>query len=225
MHFLDIKNKREYKDMKLITKGLMNKGFEVKEGNRTLQINWFASAEYFDTEGIVEIEFSQKLKPFLLQLKNCFTSYEFGLIKNMKGQYSIRIHDLLKQYEKIPSKSRSFLLTDLRKTLGIEPEQYPNYADFKKRVITSSQKEMEEYSDITFDLEEIKDGKKVVELKFYIKEKVRELSVKPEVKVGTPIKSKYYSPIPQHVNFEQRKQDDDYYKNFFNNSDVIVHSN
>jgi plasmid replication initiation protein len=143
----------------------------------------------------------------------------------MKGQYSIRIHDLLKQYEKIPSKSRSFLLTDLRKTLGIEPEQYPNYADFKKRVITSSQKEMEEYSDITFDLEEIKDGKKVVELKFYIKEKVRELSVKPEVKVGTPIKSKYYSPIPQHVNFEQRKQDDDYYKNFFNNSDVIVHSN
>lgn len=218
MHFLGIKNKREYKDMKLLTKGLMKKGFEVRDGNRTLQINWFASAEYFDKEGIVQIEFSQKLRPYLLQLKSCFTPYEFGQIKNMRGQYSIRIYELLKQYQNIPSKCRSFSLDKLRNILGIEELQYPNYFDFKKRTILTAKKEMEEFSDISFDLEEIKDGKKVVELKFYIKDNSKKIDVTPlEIIASNNVKTtKAYAQ--QAGNFEQRQYTDEFYDSIYENA-------
>jgi plasmid replication initiation protein len=201
--------------MKIITKGLMKKGFEVKEGNRTLQINWLASAEYFDREGIVEIEFSQKMKPFLLQLKNCFTLYEFGQIKDMRGQYSIRIYELLKQYENIPSKCRSFSVDNLRTILGIEEDQYTLYADFKRRVIKSAKEEMDEYADISFDLEEIKDGRKVIELKFYIKEnnkKIQDIEKKP--KLVKSISTRKLAPV-NCGNFEQRKYGDEYFDKLF----------
>ncbi|NLK00097.1 MAG: replication initiation protein [Clostridia bacterium] len=46
---------------------------------------------------------------------------------------------------------------------------YARYSDFKRRVILMPQKELKKYSDIYFEFREIKTGRSVTALKFYIK--------------------------------------------------------
>jgi plasmid replication initiation protein len=60
---------------------------------------------------------------------------------------------LLKQYEKL--EERLFLLSDLRKILGAE-DISPAYRNFKQRVLIPAQKELQQKTDINFDIEEVK---------------------------------------------------------------------
>lgn len=53
-----------------ITRGLMQKGFSViNDKGNLLQVNWLSSAYYRQKEGVVELRFSPRLKPYLLRLK------------------------------------------------------------------------------------------------------------------------------------------------------------
>ncbi|MGR6001768.1 replication initiation protein [Bacillus cereus] len=111
------------------------------------------------------MRFDPLLKPFLLELNNKFTSYRLGNIIKLKSVYSIRIYELLKQYEIV--KERTISLETLRyfiDALNI----YPNYANFKQRILHSVQKEINSNTDISFEFKEIKKGKKVYKIKFYI---------------------------------------------------------
>ena len=67
-------------------------------------------------EAVVEVEFSQKLMPYLLELKQQFTTYYLANVMALKSSYSIRIFELLKQYEKIGK--RSISLENLRQLVG-----------------------------------------------------------------------------------------------------------
>ncbi len=72
----------------------------------------------------------------------------------------------MKQYEKL--KERVFLLVDLRKMLGAE-DFYPAYGNFKQRVLVPAQKELKKKTDISFEIEEIKEGRQVEKIKFIIR--------------------------------------------------------
>ncbi|PGT74076.1 initiator RepB protein, partial [Bacillus cereus] len=111
------------------------------------------------------MRFDPLLKPFLLELNNKFTSYRLGNIIKLKSTYSIRIYELLKQYENITE--RTICLENLRYYLDAV-HIYPNYANFKQRILHPVQKELNENTDITFDFQEIKLGKKVYKIKFII---------------------------------------------------------
>ena len=143
-------------------------------------INWVASAEYIPKEAIVEVEFSQKLMPYLIELKEQFTTYYLANIMQLKSSFSIRIFELLKQYEKL--KKRTIKLEDFRQLVGtteidkngeIIKEDYPLYANFKSRVILPAQKELKQKTDIYFNFKEIKEGRKVVAIEFEILENIK----------------------------------------------------
>ena len=57
-------------------------------------------------------------------------------------------------------------MEDLRKLLKAD-EIYPLYADFKRYILQRTQKELKKNSDISFDFEEIKTGRKVTSIRFY----------------------------------------------------------
>lgn len=151
-----------------------------KEGGGIAYINWVASAEYIPKEAVVEVEFSQKLMPYLIELKEQFTTYYLANVMPLKSGYSIRIFELLKQYEKI--KSRTIELEELRRLVGstevdqngeIIKEDYPLYANFKSRVLLPAQKELKQKTDIFFDFKEVKEGKRVVAIQFNIFENAK----------------------------------------------------
>jgi hypothetical protein len=84
----------------------------------------------------------------------------------LKSSFSIRIYELLKQYENF--KERSFLVEDLRTMLGIEADEYPKYGNFKQKVLNVAQKEIAEKTDISFEYEETKVGRGVGKIRFFI---------------------------------------------------------
>jgi plasmid replication initiation protein len=117
-------------------------------------------------EGIITFEVNKNIKPFLLNLTNNFTQYFFENIARLKSSFSIRIYELLKQYEKVGN--RRIGLLPLRHFLSIENDKFAKYNDFKRFVLFVAQKELKEKTDICFDFEEIKSGRKISEINFII---------------------------------------------------------
>jgi plasmid replication initiation protein len=162
---LGLKGSPKYKDLRDITKELMQKVFEIRINKKVIQVAWLSFVAYNESEGTIDIRFDPFLRPYLLELKREFTSYKLENVVKLKSTYAIRIYELLKQYEKI--QERTFLLKDLRKLLGAE-DIYPAYGNFKQRVLMPAQKELKAKTDISFKLEEIKNGRRVIKIKFII---------------------------------------------------------
>ena len=169
-----IENEGGYTRTKETTKKLLERVLIIKnpQEKKELQIGWLASAEYFEGEGFVELEFSPKLKPYLLALKECFTQYQLKNVIALKRSYSIRIYELLKQYEKIGE--RYFEVDQLKRILGIKDDQYKLYGDFKRKIIKPAEKELKSKTDIYFNFKEKKNTRKVIGLYFFIKRHEKE---------------------------------------------------
>jgi plasmid replication initiation protein len=163
---LGLKNKNFYSEINALTSDLRNRELVLSSKQSFLRISWLSSVEYFKGTGVIELCFDPKLKPYLLQLKKRFTTYRLKEVIQLKSSFSIRIYELLKQYEKIGE--RIFLLETLKASLGIDPSKYSLYGDFKKRVLLVAQSEVAEKTDISFKFKEIKEGQKVVKIKFII---------------------------------------------------------
>ena len=168
-----------------ISKSLQDKEVNVTYTNDSgdkvhLKTRWLASSKYVEGSGVVELRFDPNLKPFLLMLKNRFTMYKLENIIKLTSQFSIRIYELLKQYEN--TGTRIIAVDELRDLIGIDRNKYKLYADFKKRIIAISQKELKEKSDISFEFDEIKEGHSVKKLLFHIKKKQNKSSSKSKSK-------------------------------------------
>ena len=185
-------NTTHYTYLRQLTKKLMTRVLEIWDLQRKtlLQINWLSSAEYHFKEGIIELCFDPKLKPFLLKLKEKFTAYSLQIAIKFDSAYSIRIYELLKQYEKLGI--RTIRVEELKQYLGIEKNKaYKKYNNLKRKVILTAYEELKEKADIYFEFEEKKKGRKIEEIVFYIhknpnfrEEKIEiKENIKPEIKV------------------------------------------
>lgn len=170
MELLGVDTKTKYAEIPKITKELMKKVFEIQEGDTLIQTAWLSGAKYKKGSGEVELTFSSYLKPYMLKLGSMFTRYKLANILNMKSKYSPRIYELLKCNEFKKQGYIEIEIDDLRKLLKAE-NIYPLYADFKRKIIIQAQKELGKISDISFEIEEIKTGRKVTSIRFYIKSK------------------------------------------------------
>ncbi len=169
LNLLEIEDKSKYVELPRLTKGLMSKVIEIRKPHSLLQVTWFASAEHKQGEGVIEIQFSPKLKPYLLNLKDNFVTYGLNHVSKLSSKYSIRIYELLKGNEFKNQKSVDFDLQDFREMVGIPDENYTKYSNLKQKVLLAAQTEIKESTDIAFDFEELKVGRKVVGIKFFIK--------------------------------------------------------
>ncbi|MCW6086517.1 replication initiation protein [Clostridium sporogenes] len=180
MKLINVNTKTKYIEIPKITKELMKKVFEINEGDTLIQTAWLSSATYKKGSGIVELEFSPKLKPYMLKLNSMFTQYKLENILTMKSKYSPRIYEILKCNEFKKQGYIELEIEDLRKLLKAE-NVYPLYANFKQKLLKSTQKELKEKTDISFEFEEIKTGRKVTALRFYIKSKKQNNIAKEEI--------------------------------------------
>ncbi len=176
MDLLGLKTKTKYSTIPLITKELMKKVFEIKEGRKIIQVAWLSSAIHDLDEGSVTLEFSPLLKPYLLELGAYYTNYKLSNILQMKSKYSPRLYELLKMNE-YNKKGFEIKIDELRRLFKAE-EVYPLYADFKRRIILKTQSELEKNSDIRFEFKEIKSARKVDAIKFFVFENIKKVEPK-----------------------------------------------
>lgn len=180
MELLNVKDENKYILIPKITEGLMKKVFRIKKSEKKFtQLAWLSSADYEKDSGIVSLEFSPKLKPYMLGLKEFYTSYRLANVLELKGKYSIRIYEILKSNEY--KKTLKIKVDELREILKADTGSYLVYQNFKNRIIINAQNELEKLTDISFEFEEKKLGRKVDTLIFTIKSKeVKEKKEKVE---------------------------------------------
>lgn len=164
-------SKNDYETVHKIIKELLS--CPIKIGN--LQANFIASGEYKEGTATAIFEISQKLKPYLLELKKDFLEYDLKDILMLKSGYVIRLYELIvqqwREYKHYNKNSKSYTFDlDIEKTrvLFEIPESY-RYNDFK-RIIDKAQQQFKEKTNITFDYEEYKIGRAVKRLKITVRE-------------------------------------------------------
>jgi plasmid replication initiation protein len=162
-----------YNYLHAVAKELSQKQFEINDRfNKRFEIyNFISGVTYKD--GILKVEFSQMFMNYLLAIKDKFLKYNIKNIMSLNSKYSIRLYKILKdQLEKNAryGKKAEFeiSLEKLMEFLEI-PTTYQYSSGIKKRILEKSRKDFEKNTDIIFDYEEIKSGRKVTHLKFFIR--------------------------------------------------------
>ena len=157
-----------YTEIREVVRELRKKEIIINTNESELITGWLSSIDYIKASGMVELEFSEKLIPYLLQLKERFTRYQLKNILSLKNKHSIRIYELMKQYQTIGH--RTFTIDELKELLMLD-EKYTEFKNFNRFVIKQTMEEINEYTDINIDFELIKKGRNVVSIKYIIKSK------------------------------------------------------
>lgn len=160
---IGVRGNAYYNEIDKLTSEILTKTIEIYNGKDFKKLTWFSLIKYNDGEGSLTVKFNEELKPFLLQLQGNFFKYAFGQIAYLKSTYSIRIFELLKQY--VPIGERTITVEQLKYILKVE-NSYKRYSNFKQRILLKSIKEIHEKTDLSFDFEEIKTGRKVTKIRF-----------------------------------------------------------
>jgi plasmid replication initiation protein len=165
---LDIKGQNKYTTLKNTIRLLRSRTFTVKytsDGKeKELITGWIVNGEC--DEGSLKFTMDPKLKPFLLQLQREFTSMSLNNLMQLRSSYSTRIYELLKQYRSIGE--RTFSIDELKNLLAIGEHEYKMYSHLKSRVILPAREELKYKTDISFNYEELKSGRKVTGVRFII---------------------------------------------------------
>lgn len=161
-----------YTELKAILMGLKQKSWwaETSPGIEST-ISWFNKVRTNKREGRVTIRFDDDMMPYLLQLtkQNAFyTSYNLHYVLPMSSQYSPRLYEILKSYQK-NNREWFFELDDLKKLLDCQ--SYERWPDFRRRALEPAVEEINQYTDINIAWDVEKEGKKVTRVIFYMAQK------------------------------------------------------
>lgn len=206
---LELNGQSMYSELKKIIRLLRSRTFTIKHETGELITGWISNADYLQNEGIVKFNLDPKLKPYILNLKSGFTPYKLTNVLKLNSFYAGRIYELLKQYQSIGE--RTFAIKELKEILCIEENKL--YGHFKADILIPSQSEIKNKTDIYFEFKEITEGRKVVGIKFIINSKIIEIE-KTQTKSSITKKNK----PPNIGNFEQRKYDDKFYDDLYDNN-------
>lgn len=165
---IDYDNGGNYSYIKSTLKGLRDKSFWVTIDNETETIcSWVNKVWINKQSGKVRIRLDDDIQKYLIGLTERFTQYELLNTLPMKSQYSFRIYEILKSYAF--AKKHKFDIDKLKKQLMAE--HYTRYPDFRRYVLDTAIKEINQYTDLDITYDTVKKGRKVVQVIFYIKER------------------------------------------------------
>lgn len=171
---LGINSKDLYKRLDTMTTHIMQEVIRIGDDSKQAwkKFNWCHTCRYEDGKIIVRLH--DDLKPFLLELKGCFTRYQLSEIIRLNSTYAIRIYEMLNGYmneNNLPYADNaveiSISIDELRKATDTE-KKFERYSNFKLRVIDTALKEINEKSKYHVTATPYKDGKAIKGFEFLI---------------------------------------------------------
>ena len=154
---------QNYKNFKDSIQQLHNSAFWFETETTEDFIYWVTDVHIDKITKVVTLRLDPRLRPYLLNLRERFTCYEYGTILQMESKYSYRIYELLKSYSNLGVVQ--FNLKNFKEALEITTE-YSDYRNFKRIVIDKSLDEINKYTDLDVSFLPIKTGRKVTALSF-----------------------------------------------------------
>lgn len=169
---IDDTSGKNYGDLKAAIKEIADKSLwiSISEDEETL-LRWIEKPYVNKKDGVIKIKLDNDMRPFLLQLKANFTSYELIWTLHFKSKYTIRLYELVKSihFQELDTYKRKYSVEELKRLLG--GEGYKEYRDFKRRVLKPAVEEINKYSDKTVTFQEFKQRRWVVSIEFTVASK------------------------------------------------------
>ena len=167
--FPDIGEKNVHKEMRDAIDNLWDRSIKVADPNRVDEFRWItAKSRYLKGEGRIGFSFSPEVLPYLQQLKEQFTKYRLGDISSLKSVYSIRLYEMLIQFQ-----NSGITLVDLqefKERLGIS-DKYSDYLNLRRRIIEPAVKELNQKSHFNITFKGVREGRAIKNLEFFFSEK------------------------------------------------------
>ena len=159
----DIDN--SYRHLKNAVDKLMKTDIKVEkpENQSIVRINVCSQAEYTKREGRITIKFTDSIMPYLSQVRQKFVLYNLKDIANFNSLYTTRLYELIQEF-----KDTGYMIKSVDKLRDIFAvgSFFKRYNDFKKRTFDHACKEINNNYEMDLKYEEIKEGRKVVAVKF-----------------------------------------------------------
>lgn len=146
-------------DVKKILKSLSGKVIELTRGDDEFIINAFSYIKINSKKKEVSFKFNNQIEGLYKKLMDIYIKSSKFKKESLSGKYSWIIYELV---SKIPDKKEYYISIDYLKQILKIDNQYKLYADFKRKVILYSQKEINEKTDIKFSFREKKENKKII---------------------------------------------------------------
>lgn len=190
--------------LKKVSKSLLNRQFvwydKDAKGLERKNISQFVDTiSYIDGANAVEVVFGLSMTPHILNLTSHFTSYEIGQTSNL-NTYGLRLYEMLIKYKR-HDKKMQISLDELREKLKIPADKYLRPFDFRSKVVNTAVKEINDNTDITVKVKNIKQLRSIAGFEFqYTMKKSKDVSeeVEPEP-VSAPTIENQVAPEVQNA--------------------------
>lgn len=203
-----INKKNAYEMLKSAEETLFNRRFTVmsedEAGNpMPVKSRWLSQVGYLDGRGELRVWLSPIVVKAIIRIDGAVDFFTQYLLKNtihFKSVYSVRLYELLKQWQKSdPKKIPMFELQKLRGQLGIADDEYLRMGNFKQRVLDKAVTEINEHSDLEVSYTQRKKGRVIIGFNFKIKTKPKEKDITPSRDLDTP--DMFHQLTEKQINF------------------------
>lgn len=165
-----------YSRVKVGLKNLRLRSFEWDNGEVEFSEEWeFLEVGFIDwskwkKKGTVEVQISNKILPFYVELTKNYTEYSLLVAMGLKSKWSQRMYELCAQWRS--AGGFKIRIDELRRMFMLEDE-YDRYASLKKFVLDVAHNEIKALydkgeCDLYFNYSELKSGRAVETLSFKI---------------------------------------------------------
>lgn len=180
-----------YRELPKMCNKLLSTVFEIREktGSKWFKFNLLSSALY--DNGTIYFKFNDESKPFLLKLKSLFTSFSLNNILHLDSKYSLRIYQICCSSRF--KKEIYYSLEDFKDILSLTQKSYNQFGNIKAKVITPALEEINSKTDITLEYTPIKQGRKIIGIKFLINNNKQKVIIEKEHKTKHQSKSKFFN--------------------------------
>ena len=131
--------------------------------------------KYFDGEGKIELYIGNQIAPHISELKSFFTKVEARYLLPLKSGYSVRLYQIFLQTLMASGQLvviKEYTVDEFRQQFDLG-KKYKKMKDLKRRIITLALDEINKKTDIRVKFGQRSIGRKIVELQFEIRSKVR----------------------------------------------------
>jgi len=174
-NLLEVKGEAYYKRLKEACYEIMSKPLYIqKQDSKDFEMyNWVSSIKYISTEALIKFKISSDLFPYIIKLKERYLKYNLKNILKLRGEYSVRLYEWLKdEFNKNARYGRSceivLTIEYIRKRLEIPDDSY-DFTDIRRQILDKAQKDFLQHTDIKFNWEVASKRKKAIHsIKFKI---------------------------------------------------------
>lgn len=120
----------------------------------------------------VNLKFTETALPMIHGFTKNFTQYHLESIKKLESPYSARLYEILRRYHPIKKNDVTIVsieLERLKKMLKAEKPGYKRYNNFKQEIIVRAQKDIEKNTDLAFNFEGQRVGRKIEKITFVVR--------------------------------------------------------